>query len=1006
MFSNKQINTDNGLSQTTNPFIYQDKRGFVWIGSIDGLNRFDGKKIKIYKSETKKPNLLLGGNIQSPFFETSNGDIWFTTELGINCFRIKKGCFDNYTIEAEKSVKNVHHYAFFLEHDRYLWILAFKKVYKVDILNPDINHKVVVDSCMAGRCAVDMTKEGSIKRLYLWFWDYRFGFEVIEFNSNGLPIHRTIFEKARSQLIHKVRQALPDVFSPVTWLASDNGVIEFNSEQSKIEAIHVPPGKHTTVSTIMPLSKKTLLITVSDGTVFKFNKTDKTFEAADSENLNRSTKDKRSVETMIITPDSSIWWSVRNEGVFFTTPKKSNFSAFGMMNLIKEPVWSIFEYDSTIWLCGKGHHFFAKKHDKNAFLKKAGTAYAKLFADSKGGFWHFSMAGLMYANKSNGQWLQKVSFPESASFMDILLLKNDQVAVACLQGVFIIDLTRLQYRKISKNSVYSLGKDTKGRLWQGSDNYIQIWSPDKKGFRELNLIENTGDVLCFKYDSVAASMWVGTSQGLLAINTETFESYTITEQSGLPNQYIYAIAQDKKGNLWLSTNQGIIRFNPDVKPYQFKQYTTRDGLSSNEYNPGAVLMDSRGYIWFGSTKGVDVFHPDSIHDLGHAPQLAIVGLKVHDREWQGDSSIEVVQRIDLPYNQNTLRLELAAMEYLDPEHNQFKVILQLKGETATWTALGTQNFVTYANLKPGSYTFRFIACNAEGIWVEEKNARTLHIDIRSHWSDTWWFRTLLILLLLAFVATAFYYRYRLRVQQLQNEKAQREAERQRMELEKTAAAADSSRKIAESEMKLLRSQLNPHFLFNAMNSINRYILSNEKEKASEYLGQFAQLTRSILDNSRSLSIPLSDELKMLHQYLALESHRFQQNIHWTFTISPDIDEENLLVPSMLLQPFAENAVLHGLAPKGGGHIAVEISQQEGSLQCIIRDDGVGRRAAPSTDGKPRHASAGMRLISERIDAFAEIEGQAGAIAILDLKDAEGNPTGTEVVIRLPWVEAV
>jgi sensor histidine kinase YesM len=108
---------------------------------------------------------------------------------------------------------------------------------------------------------------------------------------------------------------------------------------------------------------------------------------------------------------------------------------------------------------------------------------------------------------------------------------------------------------------------------------------------------------------------------------------------------------------------------------------------------------------------------------------------------------------------------------------------------------------------------------------------------------------------------------------------------------------------------------------------------------------------------------------------------------------------------MLLQPFAENAILHGLAPKGGGHIAVEISEHENRLQCIIRDDGVGRqiRTPLPTDEKPKHASVGMRLISEQLDAFAGLEGQSASIAVNDLKDTEGNPTGTEVIIILPLV---
>jgi two-component sensor histidine kinase len=521
-------------------------------------------------------------------------------------------------------------------------------------------------------------------------------------------------------------------------------------------------------------------------------------------------------------------------------------------------------------------------------------------------------------------------------------------------------------------------------------------------YHPVRRIEGTGDVNFLYFDESENTLYAASSQGIMLLDLDSYAQKRINQNSGLPNQFIYALTKDANGHLWASTNAGILSFDPNAQPLRVKQYTTLNGLSSNEFIPGAVLRDRNGFLWWGSTRGVDVFHPDSLRDIGHAPKLALVGLKIHDQAWQGDSAITMLQRLDLPYNQNTLRFELAAMEYLDPSRNQFKVMLQRQDEPAVWANLGTQNFVTYANLKPGKYQFRFIACNAEGIWVEETKSRNLVIFIHPHWSDTWWFRTLLALSVLGLVAlgTSFYYRYRLHLQQLDSEKKQRVAELQRRDLAYAAAVAEQQRKATESEMKLLRAQLNPHFLFNAMNSVNRYILLNEKDKASAYLGDFARLTRSILDNSRNLTISLSDELTMLEHYLRLESHRFDQQITWDISVDPALDPFDVLVPSMFLQPFAENAILHGLAPRGSGHIQVRVLAREELLCCLLRDNGVGRKLK-SVGQVPHRASLGMKLISERLNAFANLQGGQAEVVIRDLTDQEGLPLGTEVEVCMP-----
>lgn len=562
------------------------------------------------------------------------------------------------------------------------------------------------------------------------------------------------------------------------------------------------------------------------------------------------------------------------------------------------------------------------------------------------------------------------------------------------------------------NRVYrSLYRAPSGLLFMGScGTGLEIWNPiDNTYQRHEHKPQQPNSlsgrfVFCMEADQ-KGGLWLGTENGLCRYrqNATPDSAFALTS---ITQVWVYDIAIDVQGRLWLKTADGLMLYDPTTDSSTLFDANKGLTLSFEERRPLFANL-RRNTFWYGSTL---CFTPDSIRPSPLRARPRLVSLKIHDRLWSGETAVAVAKRIELEPQQNTLRFEMTALDFdCRPGESLFKVKFDKEHEDTPWTDLGTQNFATYANLSPGTYHFRFLAGNAESGWIPVSEARYLTVVIHPYFYQTWWFRTLFVASVLGFIAaaTAFYYRYQLRAQQLENEKQQREAERQRLELEKTAAVADGQRKVAESEMKLLRSQLNPHFLFNAMNSINRYILSNEKDKASEYLGQFAQLTRSILDNSRSLIIPLADELKTLRHYLALENHRFQQNIHWTFTVGADLDEEDVLVPSMFLQPFAENAILHGLAPKGGGHIALVITQQEGVLQCVFRDDGVGRQPTSIlADGKPKHASVGMRLIAERLDAFAGLQGQSATFVLHDLKNEAGQSLGTEVVIRLPLVVAI
>ena len=212
-------------------------------------------------------------------------------------------------------------------------------------------------------------------------------------------------------------------------------------------------------------------------------------------------------------------------------------------------------------------------------------------------------------------------------------------------------------------------------------------------------------------------------------------------------------------------------------------------------------------------------------------------------------------------------------------------------------------------------------------------------------------------------------------------------------------------KIAETEMTALRAQMNPHFIFNCLNSIKLYTLENDSQTASEYLTKFSQLIRLVLENSRSEKVTLQKELETLKLYIELEAMRFKNKVNYKINVVPHIDQQYIEIPPLLLQPYVENAIWHGLMHKEeGGNILIEISQPEEYLLHIeITDDGIGREMAREHKSKSatRQKSFGLKMTSERLEAINHIYKTNTEVKIVDLVDAHGNAAGTKVIIEIP-----
>ena len=265
----------------------------------------------------------------------------------------------------------------------------------------------------------------------------------------------------------------------------------------------------------------------------------------------------------------------------------------------------------------------------------------------------------------------------------------------------------------------------------------------------------------------------------------------------------------------------------------------------------------------------------------------------------------------------------------------------------------------------------------------------MSITITPPWYQTWWARSLFALLF----ALALYALYRYRINQVRKAEAFKRKE------------AEYKQLVAENETAVLRLQMNPHFIFNSMNSISSYILQKDIDTANDYLNRFAKLMRMILKFAEKPFLSVSQELELLEQYLNTEAMRFEDKIGYEFKVADDLDPDEVILPTMILQPFIENAIWHGLMQKKGprGKLDLTIHQSNNHLVCIIEDNGIGREAASALKSKSaeRRKSYGMKITSDRLAMLNKLAGANASVQVIDLKDERDQATGTRVELMIP-----
>ncbi len=540
-----------------------------------------------------------------------------------------------------------------------------------------------------------------------------------------------------------------------------------------------------------------------------------------------------------------------------------------------------------------------------------------------------------------------------------------------------------------KERPYILCLDHNHRLWIGaSDGYIGYMDLKSKIFYPAGpTIPRTQftRIICDEDGSVwAASNGYGIFHFIANQSGKIILLGSVTEKDGLFSNVIFDLALDKSGWLWAITADGITRFNIRSKNpygnYTKQKFNSNDGLDPVSYVDAHIRVDLDDNVWISTYSGVYRLQQKNIHIDSLPPKVQIEKVSILNDtiNWLNYAKtftdyFHLPVNATLPYNKNNITINFNTIAYTG--RGELECEYKLEGLQTTWITSNAKSSASYVNLPARKYIFRVRARRENYAWSEEA---TFAFTITPPFWETWWFRLLVIITASAVLIIVF----RNRIAQI-NRKAKLQQQMQ------------------ELEMQALKARMNPHFIYNAMNSIQSLVMNEEPEAAVRYVGKFAKLLRQVLDNSDKSFIPLDRELSSLQLYIELETLRLNVDFDYAINVDPSLNPEEESTPPLILQPYVENALWHGLSNKQGAKkLSVNIFQKENYLVAEIIDNGIGRDKAAGIKSKNTAAtlSKGLNITMQRLELINNKN--ISPVQIEDLFDANGNAAGTKVTVKI------
>jgi len=773
------ITISEGLSQNSVYAILRDSKGFMWFGTLDGLNKYDGIKITEYRNKIGDTSSIADNSITA-LLEDKNGVLWIGTEnKGICLYNRLTNKFTNIkhdpvnkTGPLSDKVKTIYQ-----DNDGYIWIGTDRGVSRYDKkANSYIHYSTNEDSPIK-------LSGNSINKIYRDpFGEYWIATnQGIDKISKDLKSSKSIQLKGLKDAI--INTFLPD-YEGFLWIGTNNGLVKYDISSGK-QMLYQTSSKNllssNKISSLVIDTSGVIWIGTEGGGLNRFDIKTETFSSYINDAADPFSISVNHILSLCIDKTNILWVGTYLGGINKWNRSAENISLYRQnlydpKSLSSNQIRSIYQdRQGTIWIGsvdeglnrwdrndGRFIHF---KNNPNDAKSLSNNHVRDIFEDSKNNFWvGTDGGGLNLMNRKTGKFER---FQHSEN--DTTTLSNDKVW--CIYedkkgnlwigtnggGLNLFDYTTKTFKHfrynssdwggLSSDNVSAILEDQSGKLWVGTlggglniyNEKTQSW--DKNKHNENNKLSLADNRIYCLYEDREGILWIGMKGGLNKYDPATKSFILYDDEKGLPNNVIVGILEDNQGNLWLSTNKGISKFD---KKEAFRNYDVRDGLQSNEFLVGSYCKTKDGEMLVGGVNGFNSFFPEKLRDNPHIPEIVISGFQVYNKDSQLDTFITEKYHIELEHFNNFVSFDFVALDYMFPDKNEYAY--KLEGFETTWNKVKNRKFANYTGLEPGQYTFWVTGSNNDGIW--NKTGRKISLIIHPAFWQTLWFKGLIVVLII------------------------------------------------------------------------------------------------------------------------------------------------------------------------------------------------------------------------------------------------------------------
>ena len=851
-----RLSLEEGLSQSTVDCILQDRTGFMWFGTQDGLNRYDGYHFKVYQHDPEDETSI-SNNAIICLYEDRSGNLWVGTPGGLNRFDHESETFVRYHHDPARqdSLSSDNIKSVLEDASGHLWVGTSSGLNRFDHATGRARHYRHDPS------NPNSLSDDNVKSLYedgaknLWIGT---GKGLNELNrQNETFTHYFHNPDDPFSISHNGVLSICQDRSGVLWIGTNaGGLNRFDRERRtftryKADARLDDSLSHDQIKTVYADRSGRLWIGTMDG-LNRFEGGDR-FSHYVADPFDSHSLSVNEIRSIFEDRSGVLWIGTAAGGINKIDHQRDRFTHYKIKSSRSESssIFAIFpNRDGLLWLgTSEGLVKFNRNTDATELFRSDpissnsldDTNVWSILEDASGTLWVGTDGGLKKFEPSTGKLINvPLAGTEKAGDIDILVLYEDRIGKLWL-GTFALGLVRYdrennqfkvyqhipgQKHSLSSNDVRSIKEDRDGTLWIGTkggglnrfDRGREQFSAYRANPEDPTSISNDMIRSIYEPPGNDTILWLGTSGGLnrLTKETGTFKSYR--KKDGLPNDLIYGILGDRRGFLWVSTNRGLSRFDPSGET--FRNYDINDGLQSNEFNTGAYYQSRTGELFFGGIDGINAFFPKQIKDDSYVPKVILTNLMLFNKpvsirskknQKNGtylEKAIHLTDSIEMSYKDYVFSFEFTSLHYAAPERNLYAY--KLEGLDKDWLYTEAENRrATFTNLAAGDYVFRVKGSNKDGVWNEVGTA--IKLKINSPPWKTWWAKSLYFFFTLSLI---FWYL------RLQKEKLARErqiAEQERRVAEKDRLIAEQER-LTSSRLRQL-DKLKDEFLANTSHEL-------------------------------------------------------------------------------------------------------------------------------------------------------------------------------------------